>query len=153
MGPTPKPRAFFDADVLLSALSSPDSPASRALELFLAGTIQAVVSRQVLVEVCGAVVRCAPHLAVTLAGLLMPAPPEVHPDADADQVLECAAMVGAYDGPILAAAVAASVQWLITGHSWDLAPAVMWASERGLRIVTPQRFLQLAGYAEDAEAG
>ncbi len=136
---TPKRRIFLDANVIFSGLYSASGAPAVILQSHIDGAITAVVSRQVIDEIVATIRVKRPDLAPLLFFLLQNAPFEVQPDADAGKVAACAAAHAA-DAPILAAAIDAQADALVTGNTRHFTPHVARAS--GPRILTPAQFVE-----------
>jgi putative PIN family toxin of toxin-antitoxin system len=135
-----RPRAFLDTNVIVSALYSADGPPAEILRRHIEGRITAVVSQQVVDELIRAVSRKLPEALPHLRDLLLNAPPEIVPDPSADEVERLASGVNHLDAPLLAAAVVAGVDYLVSGDTTFLREA------RRLKpapvVVTPRELLQ-----------
>lgn len=139
-----KSRVFLDANVFFSGIAFPQGPPGRILELYAAGEIQIVISRQVLEEVARAIQEKAPQALDPLQRLIAAMPPEVVPDPPPDEVDPWAQVINPADAPILAAAVRAQPDCLVTGDRHFLGnPALAQAS--GLRITSPGEFIRGLG--------
>ncbi|MFQ5880444.1 MAG: putative toxin-antitoxin system toxin component, PIN family [Dehalococcoidia bacterium] len=132
-------RVFLDANVFFSGIAFPKGPPGCILELYAAGEIEVVISRQVLEEVARAIREKAPQALDPLQRLVAAMPPEVVPDPAPAEVAPWAQVTNPADAPILAAAVKAQPNFLVTGDGQFLAPRVAQAA--GLRIVPPQQFI------------
>lgn len=111
------------------------------MECFVEGRLKVVISQQVLEEVVRTVKEKLPEALPALRRLLMSAPPEVRKNPPLEEVIRWAEVIGAEDAAILAAAVAAQPDYLITGdkHFFDN-PSI--SEKSGLHIVTPAQFLE-----------
>lgn len=140
MGHQIRPRVFLDSNVLFSALYSPGGAPDAILTMFGEGRIRVVVSRQVLEEAVRAVQEKLPKALHTLSRLLMNIHLEVVEDPSLSEFTRWAAVIHRGDAPILAAAVAAQVDYLVTGDNHFFQnPAIV--EKTGLQIVTPAQFL------------
>ena len=137
-----KTRVFLDSNVIFSGLHSPDGAPGNILERFIEGDFLAVISQQVLEELVRTIKEKLPAALPALRSLLLSAPPEVCKDAAPEEVARWARVIHEEDAPILAAAVAARPDLLVTGDAHFLSsPGI--AKKSGLRILTPARFLKL----------
>ncbi len=144
MGHQIRPRVFLDSNVLFSALYSPDGVPGAILNMFAKGQIRVVVSRQVLEEIVRTAKEKLPEALPALNELLVSIPPEVVEDPSQEEVARWATVIHRGDAPILAAAVAAQPDYLVTGDSHFFnSPRI--AEETGLRIVTPTQLLEVLG--------
>ena len=141
MGPKPSPRVFLDSNVFFSGLYSSEGPPGMILSRFIEGRLRVVISRQVLDEVVETIRDRLPDDLPFLRKLLMSAPPEIVEDPTPEGVARWAKVIQAGDAAILAAAVAAQPDYLITGDKHFLANGGV-AEKSGLEIVTPAQFLE-----------
>lgn len=132
-------RIFLDANVIFSGLYSPSGPCAAILRAHIAGDVHVVVSRQVLDEVIRTLKRKQSALLGRFYVVLEQFPFEVQPDPPASAVDRLAVLISPPDAPILAAAIAADVDALVTGNTRHFTPKV--AAKSGLRIVTPAQFV------------
>ena len=141
MQPKPRPRVFLDSNVIFSGLYSSSGAPGAILEHFVEGRLRVVISQQVLEEVVRTVKEKLPEALPTLRRLLMSAPPEVRKNPSFEEAARWAEVIGAHDAAILAAAVAAQPDCLITGdkHFFDN-PII--SEKSGLHIVSPAQFLE-----------
>ncbi len=141
-------RVFLDTNVIFSALHSSVGAPNAILEAYLRGQIEVVVSRQVLEELIRTIHQKRPQLIARLYSFLQEAPFEVQPDPAPDEVTRWEQVIHPPDAPILAAAIAARPDFLITGNRRHFTPQV--AALAGLRIVTPSEFMEtLAGHPSE----
>ena len=100
-----------------------------------------VISQQVLEEVVRTVKYKLPGALPALRTLLMNAPLEVSKDAASEEVVGWAELIDKGDAAILAAAIAAQPDYLITGDKHFLDnPNV--GKKSGLTIISPADFLK-----------
>ena len=132
-------RIFLDANVIFSGLYSPSGPCAEILRAHISGDLQAVVCLQVLEEVIRTLQRKQNRLLGLFYVMLEQNPFEIQPDPAPTAVERFAAFISPADAPILAAAVAAGVDVLITGNTRHFTAEV--AALAGLRIVTPAEFV------------
>ena len=142
MLPKPRLRAFLDSNVILSELYSSKGAPGIILERFIAGRLRVVISQQVLEETVRTVKKKLPEALPALKRLLVSTPPEVREDPVLAEVARWSKVIHAEDAAILAAAVAAEPDYLVTGdrHFFEN-PGI--AETSGLHIVTPAEFLKL----------
>jgi putative PIN family toxin of toxin-antitoxin system len=131
-----RPRVFLDSNVLFSGLHSPNGAPGLILRRFAEGKVAVVVSQLVLEEVVRTIKAKLPEALPALHRFLLNAPLEVVENPSSEETAKWAQMTNAEDAPILAAAVAAQVDYLVTGdqHFFD---DTRIARELGLRIVKP----------------
>lgn len=132
-------RIFLDANVIFSGLYSPAGPCAAILRAHITGAVHVVVSRQVLDEVIRTLKRKQSTLLGRFYVVLEQFPFEVQPDPLPGAVDRLAVLISPPDAPILAAAVAAGVDALVTGSTRHYTAAV--AAGSGVRIVTPAQFV------------
>lgn len=150
MPPKPRPRVFLDANVVFSGMYSPEGAPAIILKLFVEGRLRAVISQQVLEEVVRTIGRRLPEALPSLRKLLLSVPPEIAEDPAPEDIGFWAQLVHGDDASVLAAAVAARPDYLVTGDRHFFAnPGI--AEKSGLRIVTPAQFLEC--WDEDAAVG
>lgn len=142
MRPKAKLRIFLDTNVIFSALYSSEGPSAILLERFLEGKLTIVISQQVLAEVVRTIKIKLPDALPSLQKLLISVPPEIVKNPTPEDVIHWAQVIDPEDAAILAAAVVAQPDYLITGdkHFFEN-PDI--AHKSGLRIVTPAEFLSL----------
>ncbi|MBK8050848.1 MAG: PIN domain-containing protein [Anaerolineales bacterium] len=130
-------RVFVDANVLMAGADSRSGASHVVLRLAEAGLFRLVVCRQVLDEAERNLRKKLPRALPAFAALLAELPLEIVADPDDESCQQWAGVIERKDTPILAAAVDAQVDRLITLNTRDFTPAVAKAS--GLRIQTPGR--------------
>jgi predicted nucleic acid-binding protein len=110
------------------------------LEHFVEGRLRVVISQQVLEEVVRTIKEKLPEALPALRRLLVSTPPEIGKDPPPEEVARWAEVIHTEDAGILAAAVVAQPDYLVTGdkHFFEN-PGIVEKS--GLRIVTPAQFL------------
>ena len=133
-------RIFVDANVLIAGADSRSGASNAVLQLAEVGLFRLVASRQVLDEVERNVRKKLPRALPNLVVLLAQLPLEIVSDpADAD-CLRWVDVIELKDTPILAAAVLAKVDRMVTLNTKDFTPEVAQAS--GLSIQTPSALIQ-----------
>ncbi|MFQ6134100.1 MAG: putative toxin-antitoxin system toxin component, PIN family [Armatimonadota bacterium] len=147
-------RVFLDANVIISAAASPrplESAAVAVLDVCARGLAQAHLSRQVLSEVERTVSGKRPEQMGKLGELLAAVSPVVLPDPPESAVARMRQVINRKDAPILAAAVEADVDFLVTRdlrhfHRAEVSDAVT------CRIVDPAQFLRVLAEGLSGEA-
>jgi len=149
MPPNPRPRVFLDSNVIFSGLYSSEGAPAVILRRFIEGGLRVVMSQQVLEEVVRTMNEKLPEALPSLRQLLVSVPPEITEDPAPEDVARWDGVIHADDAGVLAAAVAAQPDYLITGdkHFFE-SPGI--AEKTGLQIVTPAQFLECS--EEDAES-
>lgn len=136
-----KLRVFLDTNVIFSAVYSSKGAPNAILEAYVEGKIEIVISRQVLEETILNIQRKKPDLLPNLYFFLQQAPFEIQPDPSVENVARWAKVINPPDAPILAAAIAAGPDFLVTGNTQHFTPEV--AKKAKLRILTPAQFIQV----------
>jgi uncharacterized protein len=140
--PNPELRVFLDTNVIFSALYSSRGAPGAILAHFIDGRINVVISQQVLEGVIRTIKEKLPEALPALKRLLLNAAPEICADPGAEMVSRWLKILQPGDAAILAAAIAAEADCLVTGDNHFLEnPAVM--SEAGIKIITPASFLKM----------
>ena len=134
-----RPRVFLDTNVLVSALYSADGPPATILRLHVEDRITIVVSQLVVEELVRAIQRKLPDALPLLRELLLNTPPEVVPDPSADEIQRLAPGVNRSGAPVLAAAVNAGADYLVSGDAAFLREARRL--EVTVALVTPRELL------------
>lgn len=133
-----KPRPFVDTNVFFSGFYRAGSPPATILELHAEGEIEIVVSLQVLEELATTIRAKKPDLLPKLQTFLTNAPPEVCPDPTHDEVRRAATWINPTDAPILAAAIKARADCLVTGNTRHFTREVAMAAK--ITILTPTEY-------------
>jgi len=133
-------KIFVDANGLIAGADSRSGASNAILQLAEVGLFQLVVSRQVIDEAERNVRKKLPRALPNFAAMLAQLPFEIVPDPSDADCLPWLGVIELKDVPILAAAVLANVDRLITLNTKDFTPAVAQAS--GLLIQTPSAFVQ-----------
>ncbi len=133
-------RAFLDTSALIAGLLSPTGAAHEVLRLFEIGVVELVVSRQVLVEADRNLTAKLPTLLDAYHDFLRRLSPRLVEDPSREAVGRAARVIHHGDAPILAAATAAGVDYLIT---WNTRHFHKKAVQEfvSFQIVTPAEFL------------
>lgn len=133
-------RIFVDANVLIAGADSRTGASNAVLKLAEAGLIQLVVNRQVLDEaernIRLKLPRAMPNFAVQMAQLSL----EIVPDPPKNEINKWVSIIEVTDAPILASAILAKVDRLLSLNTKDFNDDVAQAS--GLIIQTPGAFIQ-----------
>lgn len=127
-------RAFLDSNVLFSGAYTDAGPPGRLVDLAALGAFQLVVSRTVLDEVVRNLQRKAPGALPRLGRILIMAALEVAPEASEAEIDRLEEAGFGSDAPIVAAALAADVDYFCTGDQRLLARA---AAIQELHAVSP----------------
>lgn len=138
----PASRVFFDASVLFAAGHSATGHARDLVLMAIQGRIQAIVSQDVLDEVQRNITRKAPERVEAYTELLELMNPEIVADPTPEEVWAVEAYVVQKDAPIVAAAINAQPDYLVTFDRKHLLNQPQVAEKSGLRIVTPDVLVQ-----------
>lgn len=133
-------RVFLDTNVLIAGLFSPTGPPAAILDLGEAEEIVIVVSRQVLVEADRVLAAKFPALIERYRRFLTNLRPLLVEDPDRERVDEARRIIHADDAPILAAANAATIDYLVTGNTRHFSTSTVRAFLT-VPIVTPSEFI------------
>jgi predicted nucleic acid-binding protein len=146
-------RLFLDASVLVAASISPPGGSGYILLLGELGSVDLLVSQQVLTEARRALTRKAPRSLPEFERILRAAKLEAIPDPSAGEVARSFALIHPDDAPILAAAINARPDSLITLNTHHFIDDPRPQQGSGLTIETPATYL--ARYRQRAihEAG
>lgn len=136
-----KPRVFLDTSVLLAGLASPTGASSMILALAEAELITLVVSEQVLVEAERNLQEKLPRAISEYRRFLIACPLDKAAAPTAADVAVAREILHPKDASILAAAVAAQVDYLVTLNRKHFLDDREVAHKSGLRIGTPGDFL------------
>jgi predicted nucleic acid-binding protein len=131
-------RVFFDASVLFAAGYSATGYSRDLIRLAAQGRIQMVVSQDVLTEVERNMQRKAPERVATYHALLGLIDLEIVADPSKEEVWVVEAYVVQKDAPIVAAAINAHPDYLVTYDRRHLLDPPEVAEKSGLNIVTPE---------------
>jgi len=141
--PTMTTRVFLDASVLFSAAYSRSGASREILRSALRREIIAVVSRQVVEEARRNLKRKAPTAVEALEQLMELLSPEVAADPSLSELQAAASYVNLKDAPIIAAAVKANVEYLVTLDRAHFLDDPKVARESGLSMLTPDKLLAI----------
>ena len=136
------PRLFIDASVFVAAAASPMGGSAAVLELGRRGRVRLLASKQVLLEAEHNIRRkLSPDALLRFYQYLGTLPLQSIPAASAEEIAQAAEVVAEKDAHVLAAALKAHADALLTlDRKHLLAPAVRAAS--ACAIQTPGEFLQ-----------
>ena len=149
--PRPRPRmlrVFVDTTVLFAAVYSSTGSARDLIRLATEEKVQLIVSQRVLIEMERNLQKKAPDQLPAYRLLLAAVVPEM-----ADEPAELAQSIATYvvskDAPIVAAAVHAQVDYLVTYDRKHLLDRPEVAQQSGLAIVTPDVVVQAVRAEQD----
>jgi putative PIN family toxin of toxin-antitoxin system len=136
-------RAFFDANVVFSAVLSSRGVPRELLLLAVRDAIQVVISQQIVEEIERNLSKKYPELLDLFPSLLTEAGIEVIEDASQCTVEEVMEYVPyPPDAAVLAAALEAQVDCFVTGDKKHFLSKPQIEDQAGLSILSPRQFLQ-----------
>lgn len=133
-------RAFLDSNVLIAGLASSTGAAAKILVLCEVGAIQAIVSEQILREAERNIRAKLPEKLPLYLAVVRAINPEITPNPSLEQVKKAAKIINATDAPILAAAIRAKLDYLVTLDRKHFHAARV-TKETGLKVVLPGELL------------
>ncbi len=136
-----RPKVFLDASALIAGLSSPHGAGNLILSLAEAGIITPVVSEEVLMEVERNLEARLPRAMPEYRRFLATCPMEKAGVPSTAEVAAATEIVHPKDAPILAAAMAFPVDYLVTLDRKHFLNDPEVARRSGLHIGTPGDFL------------
>jgi len=137
------PRAFFDANVVFSAVLSSRGVPRELLLLAARDAIQVVISQQIVEEIKRNLSKKYPELLDLFPSLLTEAGIEVIEDASQCTVEEVIEYVPyPPEAAVLAAALEAQVDCFVTGDKKHFLSKPQIEDQAGLSILSPRQFLQ-----------
>jgi len=137
------PKAFFDANVVFSAVLSSRGVPRELLLLAARDAIQVVISQQIMEEIERNLSEKYPQLLDLFPSLLTEAGIEVVEDASQCTVEEIIEYVPyPPDAAVLAAALEARVGYFVTGDKKHFLSKPEIEDQAGLSILSPRDFLQ-----------
>ena len=141
-------RVFADSSVLIAGVGSRSGASRAVLTMAEIGLFKLVLSRQVLEECERNLRKKLPAALTIFAELLARVEPEILPDPQPEESARWETVIAAKDAPILAAAVLASTDRLLTLDMKDFTSNV--ATQSGLIIQTPGDFVkEIRGIIEE----
>lgn len=147
-----KPRVFLDSSVLISGMASPSGASRAILTLADAELITLVVSEQVLTESERDLREKLPWALAYYQRVISMAVLEIEPDPSLEEIETARRIIHPKDAPILAAAMAAQVDYLVTLDREHFLDDPEVARQAGLRIGLPGHFLAwFRAWVEGAE--
>ena len=136
-------RVFLDASVLFSASYSSRGASREIIRRGIWGELTVVVSRYVLEEVRRSLEAKAARAVDAYEEFVSLLSPEITPDASHAELKEAASYVNLKDAPVVAAAVRAEVEYLVTLERRHLMRDSVVGRRSGLNIVTPEQLLTI----------
>ena len=136
-------RVFADTSVLFAAVYSATGYARELVLLAADGQLQIILSEDVIQEIERNLARKASAALPAWSVLLDVISPEIVPSPDIDMVRATARYTEPKDAPIIAAALVAGCDYVVTFDQKHLLLRPEVAEESGLRIVTPEVVVRL----------
>ncbi len=133
-------RVFLDTSALIAGLISQTGAAREVLRLCEAGVVETLVSTQVLTEADRNLSEKLPGLVADYRLLIQSIAPTLADDPTPTEVSRLAGVIHSHDAPILAAAIAAEADYLVTWNTKHFHQPKVKNAVR-FQIVTPGEFL------------
>lgn len=134
-----KIRIFADSNILIAGADSRSGASHAVLVMAEIGLFTLVVSRQVLDEAERNLRKKLPHALPNFAKQMAQLNLEIVDDPPAEECLKWESIIEAKDAPILAAAVVAKVDRILSLNTKDFTPEV--ADQCGICIQPPSQFV------------
>lgn len=140
--PSDIPNVFLDSNVWFSALYGSEN-CQKLLTAYQEGSIVVFVSQQVIEEIVRNIREKIPQALSVFQDFLTNNPPQIVPDPK-HMSRQIKQLVSTEDQPIFTAAIAANVDYFVTGNSKD------FSSQRlkkitGISILTPKQAIEAFG--------
>jgi predicted nucleic acid-binding protein len=146
-------RLFLDASVLFAAAYSSTGASRELMRLALRGDAQLLISRFVLEETARNLsAKASSEISATFRQLIAALDLKVIPDPSRENVLAAAAYTALKDAPVVAAAINAQADYLVTLDRKHLIDPPEVAEGSGLSIVLPADALAAAREASGSDA-
>lgn len=133
-------RVFIDTSALIAGIVSTTGAAREVLRLCEAGIVEALVSRQVLVEADRNLSEKLPSLVEEFRDFMRQMAPVLLNDPSPGEVRRASRVIHYKDAPILAAAIRADIDCLVTWNTRHFKKRDVTEAVR-FKIVTPGEFL------------
>lgn len=133
-------RVFLDTSALLAGIISTTGAAREVLRLCEAGIVDVFLSRQVLVEADRNLSEKLPALVEDFRDFMRKMAPVLLDDPSPKEVFRASRVIHHKDAPILAAAIRADVDYLVTWNTRHFHKQSVMKAVR-FKIVTPGDFL------------
>lgn len=131
---------FADSSVIIAGAGSSTGASRAVLTLAELGFLKVVISQLVLEESQRNIAKKLPAALPVFTQLLATIKPEIIPDPTLEECQQWITIIEAKDTPIIAAALSAKVNRLLTLNTKDFTAEV--AATTGLIIQTPGNFIQ-----------
>jgi len=134
---------FFDASVLVAAAHSPSGGSALALEVCRGRRFRAAISVRVLLEArLNVAEKFGEEELLRFYRQLASLNPEVAPPPSSEAVARCALLVGEKDAHVLAAALEAQADYLLTLDRRHILTSTVLSAGLPLKVLTPGDFLR-----------
>lgn len=133
-------RIFADSNILIAGADSRSGASHAVLVMAEIGLFTLVVSRQVLDEAERNIRKKLPRALSNFVEQMASLDLEIHDDPTSEEVAKWESIIEAKDAPILAAAIKAGVDRILSLNSKDFTLEV--AQKCGIPIQTPAQFIQ-----------
>jgi len=133
-------KVFADSSILIAGAASRIGASRAVLTMAEIGLFQLVISEQVLLECERNIKKKLPDALPIFSQLIAAINPEIEPDPTLEESNRWVRIIEAKDAPILAAAVLAKVDRLLSLNTKDFTAEV--GIESGLIIQTPAEFIR-----------
>jgi putative PIN family toxin of toxin-antitoxin system len=140
--PVQRIKVFIDTNVLIAGVASVTGASATVLDLCESESIQMVISRQVLVEADRNFAAKLPNLVTQFRQFIQDLAPLMMDDPLPTEVQKAASLVARKDAAILAAAIEAKVDYLITLDKKHFLKEKI-RQNSPLEICTPADFLRI----------
>jgi len=134
-------RLFLDASALVAGVISPPGGSGYILLLGEMDSVDILVCAQVLTETRRALEKKAPRALPELERILRAVKPQVCPEPTLAEIAFCREIIHPDDAPILAVAMQAQPDSLITLNTHHFIDDPQVAQKSGVRIETPGTYL------------
>ena len=136
-----KVKLFVDISVLIAGIASVSGASGTILDLCEAGIVQMVISRQVLIEADRNLSSKLPGLVEPFRRFIRDLAPLMMEESSAALLKKCEGLVDRKDVAILAAAIEAEAEFLVTLDKKHFLKASIPPS-LGIRVLRPGEFLR-----------
>lgn len=133
-------KIFLDSSVVIAACGSRNGASHAVIVMAEIGLFKAVISEQVVIECDRNINKKLPAALPILKQILNMINPEIVPDPSTTESSQWENIIEPKDAPILAAALSAKADRLLSLNTKDFTSFV--AAQSGLTIQTPSEFIQ-----------
>jgi predicted nucleic acid-binding protein len=133
-------KIFLDSSVVIAACGSRNGASHAVIVMAEIGLFKAVISEQVVIECDRNINKKLPAALPILKQILKIINPEIVPDPSITESSQWENIIESKDAPILAAALSAKADRLLSLNTKDFTSFV--AAQSGLTIQTPSEFIQ-----------